>query len=496
MYETTPRSAAMGARPLAAKAGILAAFLIATVAAVLSAAPVVVAASGLSLAAIIAMLWRADEPPILLLPPLFQWSEVALPAISTIWLGTSLDEMSRFGVDLEPAAFYGLASVTVLAVGLRLGAGRSRQPSFATRLRWDAFALPFPVVFKLALALMGAGYALSVLSGFWGPTRELFNQASGIKYAGFFMLAYWCLVRRIHLRLLAAVVLFEIIFGMTGFFAEFKNSLLTLLVAAIAARPRFTRGSAFAVVFAISLLLSVAVFWSAVKPGYRHFVNQGTGMQVILVPLGDRIEYLVDAAIAFDGYDISDGFERLVSRHGYIEFLGLTMKAVPDAVPHENGALTFGVVRHITMPRFLFPNKPPLPSDTEVMARYTGLPMLWDSRVSISIGHLGELYVDFGYIGGLVAIAMIGILVGVAYRVIRSGQSGPTLLKAGLAMMAVLPIAYFGTAYIKLVSAFIFAAAIAIAFQCFAWPVVESIVIGRQLNRLNHPRNMPLPPPR
>lgn len=489
MYRPNPRSTAIGSRPPAAKAGILAAFLIATVAAILSTAPVVVAASGLSLAAIIALLWRADEPPILLLPPLFQWSEVALPAISTIWLRTSLGQMSYLGADLKPAAFYGLAAVTVLAVGLRLGAGRLGRPSFAARLRQDALTFSYPVMLRLCLALMGAGYVMSALSELDGPTRELFNQASGIKYAGFFMLAYWCLVRRTHGHVLAAVVLFETVFGMTGFFAEFKNSLLTLLVAAIAARPRLSRGGAFAVGFALCLLVCVAIFWSSVKPDYRHFVNQGTGEQVVLVPLADRIAYLADAAVSFDGNNVADGFERLVSRHGYIEFLGLTMQAVPDTVPHENGSLTYAVVRHIAMPRFLFPDKPPLPSDTEIMARYTGLPMLWNQNTSISIGHLGELYVDFGFMGGLAAIGLIGVLVGAVYRSLRSGRSSPALLNAGLAMMATLPIAYFGTAYIKLVGAFIFATALALAFQRIGWPVVESMVFGRQLNRLHHRRH-------
>jgi len=76
------------------------------------------------------------------------------------------------------------------------------------------------------------------VSGSAGPARELFNQISNIKYIGLFAFTYWCLVRRSHLFVLAALICFEVVFGMTGFFAEFKNSLLTVVVAALAARPR------------------------------------------------------------------------------------------------------------------------------------------------------------------------------------------------------------------------------------------------------------------
>src|SRR4051794_14128578 len=45
--------------------------------ALLSPDPLMIAACGLALAAIMKLLWTVDEPPILLLPCLYQWSEVA-----------------------------------------------------------------------------------------------------------------------------------------------------------------------------------------------------------------------------------------------------------------------------------------------------------------------------------------------------------------------------------------------------------------------------------
>ena len=172
--------------------------------------------------------------------------------------------------------------------------------------------------------------------------------------------------------MLAVLISFEVVFGMTGFFAAFKNSLLTVVVAALAARPRLRHSDIAAVGAAGILLLGVSIFWTSVKHSYRDFVNPGPGAQVALEPLDRRLGFLMDAASKMDGPKFFDGFDQLIVRHGYIEYLALTMQNVPEFTPHENGRLTLDVLQHIAAPRFLFPDKPALPNDTEITARYTG----------------------------------------------------------------------------------------------------------------------------
>jgi hypothetical protein len=220
------------------------------------------------------------------------------------------------------------------------------------------------------------------------------------------------------------------------------------------------------------LIVLVAAFWSVVKPEYRRYLNQGTDAQMVAVPISGRLSYLYDAAASFDGAQLSEGMERLVARHAYIDFLSLTLDNVPRNVAHEDGQLTFAVIAHLAMPRFLFPSKPILPSDTEIMAKYTGLPMTWNEHTSISIGNLGELYIDFGLIGGLAAAGVIGGIVGFAYRKLRNYRGASALVTAGLGLMVALPIAYFGTAYVKLMGAFVYCSIIAIAGQRHGLPFV------------------------
>ena len=478
--------------PPAARATLLVLVPMTGFAAMASTSPLTVAASGACLMIAIWLLWSGDDPPILLLPPLFQWSQVSIIPLSTIWRQVPLNDLSEYGADLERSAFYGLAGVAALAVGLRLGSRQVGASAFAGRLRAEASAWRFRDVARVAFAAIGFGYACAIISGMAGPARELFHQASNIKYVGLFILAYWCLARGSHYRVLGLVIAFDVLFGMTGFFAEFKNSVLTLLVAAIAARPRVRPADVLIIGVAGALLLSVGIFWSAIKKDYRMLLNQGTGAQVVTIPIGERLSYLMHAASSMDTARISEGFDLLVARHGYIDFLALTLQNVPYAVPHENGRLTLAVLEHIAMPRVLFPSKPPLPSDTEVMSKYTGLPMMWDEDTSISIGYLGELYIDFGLVGGIIAACVIGFVVGFAYRTCRDYLSSPVLLTAGFCMMVALPAASFETAYIKLIGSFVFSSAIAITAQRYALPIVLPKILARPARQA--PRSRPARP--
>lgn len=458
-------------RPQAATALISGTIVLSAVGMLTSTVPMLVFASGATLCLVVLLLWRGDDPPILLLPALFQWTEVAIVPLSTMWLKVPLADLSTYGANLEKSSLYGLLGICALSIGMWLGSGKSGAPSFSSRLREEAFRWTPSQVMITSLALIGIGYGLAFLSGIAGPAREPLNQAANIKYIGIFLLAYWSLVRGRNYGVLIVVVGFEIGFGMTGFFAEFKNPILTFFLAAISAKPRLKAVDLLIVSVPVGVVLAVGIFWSAVKPDYREFVNKGTGAQVVAVPIGDRVDFLTNAAMEFDGEKVATGFERLVARHGYVEFLGLVMGYIPSAMPPEGGKITAAVFRHIAVPRFLWPQKPALPSDTEVMSKYTGLPMTWNSDTSISIGYLGELYADFGYLGGLFGALIIGLIVGQSYKLVRTRFASSAIICAGLCLMVALPIAYFGTAYVKMVGAFVMTSVVVILIGQFLMPV-------------------------
>jgi len=274
---------------------------------------------------------------------------------------------------------------------------------------------------------------------------------SGLKWAGLFVLAYSMLRLRRGLRWLAAIVAVELALGMSGFFSEFRLVLFVLIGATMTAHRIMRRGMAMLVFGAVMTVL-LAVFWSAVKEDYRAFLNEGTGAQVVLRPLDERLAYLAEQTAEFDAQKLANGFELLFKRLSYIDFLAATMERVPKELPHEGGAHLAQAIMHILTPRILFPDKPVVPSDTQVTAYYTGLAtaIFSDENTSLSIGYLGELYIDFGVGGALLAAFLMGFVSGRCYRAIRDYPRTPAFVNYGLCMMLALGFTSFGTALIKL----------------------------------------------
>jgi hypothetical protein len=374
--------------PHAALPASIAVILATLIAAPSSGSAFLVVAVGATLSALILLLWPAREVPFLLLPAVYQWSQVAAMPIQTIFTGETLAQSSAFGGPQDAAALFGLAAVLALAAGMRIGIKtrslRALAPESIVR-DW-----PQREILLLCLGAIALGHLLMAASNYAGPARQILRALGGINLAGLFLLAFWCLIRRRGMVYLALAAAFELVAGMTGFFADFRGPVLVLALATIAAKPHFRVGGAVLATVVAAAAVLLACFWSSVKVDYRAFLNGGTGEQTVVQPLDARLGYLLGAAHDFDRAQLSDGFDRLIARQGYIDFLALTIERVPRVMPHENGARLGETIKHVLTPRIIFPDKPVTPNDTTVTARYTGLAIdnEGNSNTSISIGYL------------------------------------------------------------------------------------------------------------
>src|SRR6185503_20920633 len=95
--------------------------------------------------------------------------------------------------------------------------------------------------------------------------------------------------------------------------------------------------------------------------------------QAVLVSVEDRLAYLADKLFNVNSTTMSDGFDRLARRIGYLDFLSATIRNVPARFPYGNGTQLGASVLHVLQPRLFFPDKPPLISDTELTERITGV---------------------------------------------------------------------------------------------------------------------------
>lgn len=409
--------------------------------------PFLTVAAGLVIILAVQLLWRAGEPPTLLLVASIHLMQVTTALFYANALGVHINSLSEYGVNLENATWVALGAVLCLILGMSLGnAGPaiwSPAVAQAEARKWSPRS-----AFRFFLVTLGIGLFFGWLSTLSEAVRQLFLAGASIQWIGMYVLAYVCLSQKRGISYVLIAVGMEVALGFTGFFGEFKVVFYVLVVAFASARPKLNFLSIIAIALTAVFLLTLSAFWSGIKTEYRAFVNKGSEAQVVLVPLEDRFAYLADRVSEADTDTLAKGFDLLLRRMSYVEFLGATLNYVPDARPHEEGRMMIAAISHILVPRLFVPDKAILPSDTLVTMAYTGLPLPVGAGVSISIGYPGELYIDFGMIGMMVCMGILGFLYGKANRYIQQDFSS-ALIGYGATIALLLPGISFETSLPK-----------------------------------------------
>jgi hypothetical protein len=409
---------------------------------------ILVLCNGLALVAALLLLWPERDAPILLLPFGLQWLSVAMKPIETALTGQPLDNFGDFGEPLTGAAWFALFGVTALGAGMWLGA-RETRTNWAAMLARDADNWSEGLVIQISLTLIVVGTLMQAAAPHAGGANQILLALGGARNAGLFVLAYWCLKEGKSLWVLAGVTAFEVVWGMTGYFAGFRETFLVLVIAAAAARPRLGVRGLMGVGCVFAGMLVVTVFWSSIKTDYRDFLNQGSQQQVVTRSMSERLSYVGQAADEFDQGQFQSGLRKLAARISYIDFLACTTRYVPEVRAHEGGRRLGEAFANIFEPRILFPDKPATPDDSVITARYTGLQLDTSGGTSISIGYLGELYIDFGYAGAIIGAFAIGGFAGLAYRLIRGFRGIPLFFTYGIAAMTLLIFSIFETDLVR-----------------------------------------------
>ena len=418
-------------------------------------APALTFASGVVLALTVGLLWRWGEPPALLLAVVLQFSQVTMPLLYANLLGVPIQGGLR-GVDVNSAIWFGLSAMLVLAVGMRCAdlGGAARSPALLQR---DAKVWSPKTAFLFCIGTMVLGAVFNLFGEFVESLKQPFLAASRVQWIGVFVLTCVCITHRSGYKYLLLIVCAEVISGFSGYFGDFKEVFFIVLLGLFATIDKMNVRTIVIGVVVCTVVMILGVFWSAVKDDYRSFISLGSRDQVVLVPVEDRLAYLTNKVLTIDTVAMGEGLEKLVKRWAYVDFLAATMRNVPSRVPFQDGAQIGGTIMHVIQPRFLFPDKPPLPSDTEVTQKYTGF--VWgrstSESTSISLGYLAELYVDFGIEGALVAMLIFGFIVGRLFRVVSLSGSLPVTVQFGLGIMLVMPLMQFEHALIKMVGAFL-----------------------------------------
>lgn len=397
------------------------------------------------------LLWRPKVSPILLFVFGYQWLQASTKLFRANLLGVGVDELSQFGGQLSSAVFLSLVGLVFLAMGMRWGAGPARAND-ADLLREDGLIRPPVFWLKLyVVALLIATVAQVGARVVPGLSQPLLAVAT-LKWAFYWIFTYITFTRPDGLRRLWLIVFaFELALGFGGYFSEFRTILFMTILALVPAGLKLNVSRIIGLAGVAVLTLGLGVVWTAIKPDYREFLSQGERAQVVYVTYADSLAYAASLISALDNVALEKAASDLADRISYVEFFARAVDYVPAMVPYENGAIWWDAFVRPFMPRIFFPDKSVI-NDSDRTIEFTGVNVATAAEgASVSIGYMGEAYIDFGPYFMMVPIFSLGWGLGRFYKWIFNYPATRGLLGMGLATATLYPAAQFETSITKLI---------------------------------------------
>jgi hypothetical protein len=400
------------------------------------------------------LLWRRGEPPALLFAMGYHWMQASILVLYANFDGHGLDQLG-YGSQVEEATWLTLVGIGMIALGMRLGAGRSygdqAQPSVSAIAALLSVRRLF-VASLFGIALSAAASRLAyVVPGLVQPILALALLRWVIEY----VFAYTVLAQQRGFRLLAVVFVVEVLIGFLGFFSDFKTVVIIMLLAALTS-PGALRGIRLRSALVLgAVVLCLGIVWTGVKSEYREFLNQGSGQQVVLVPVSERIAKLGQLVGDMTPARFGESMVALVERVTYVFYFGQAMETVPRDLPYEHGALWREAVSGALVPRLLNPGKRII-DDSERTSLYTGNRVAGaEEGTSISLGYVAESYIDFGPVGMMAPLFLWGLFVGRLYRILIRATRYPLLGYGCGTVLVALGVAALEQSNLKMVSSFV-----------------------------------------
>jgi hypothetical protein len=251
----------------------------------------------------------------------------------------------------------------------------------------------------------------------WNISAGLTQGVLAITYVRF-ALFYLILRRLVFLRrwgYAAAFVALELMLGMIGFFAEFREPLF-IAVVVVAEQFDHRRVSHWLSVATVGcVMLLTGVLWIGIRSPLREYADQ-----LSTLSLKERIDY--SATLAQNWFNGSaenklDAVDTFIDRMWDVYYPALALARVPSVLPHTDGALMTAALQHVLTPRILVPDKQDVESDSLQVRRFAGV---WvagpEQNTTISFGYPIQSYIDYGIPGMFIPVFLYAMFMGMAYR--------------------------------------------------------------------------------
>lgn len=280
---------------------------------------------------------------------------------------------------------------------------------------------------KLLISYFAIGIVASILPF---SLYQIAVQLSAFKWGIFYLLFLKSRDLPKAKLLIVSLILFEFILGLISYFSSWKYIIFYTAISFLSVIKLTPRRLLILSLCSVGLIY-LGLMWTGIKGEYRTFIGQGQ-KQVVLVSGEEALTKIFELGQNFKLTE--ETTKSFIDRISYIDYFSACMNHVPSIVGHEKGALTANAIKHSLVPRILNRNKEVI-DESAHLTKYTGVFFSNLSMgVSFSLGYFGDFYVDFGLFGMLIAIFIMGYIIGWGFRNIYTHIKNPLLGIATLQM--------------------------------------------------------------
>jgi hypothetical protein len=383
----------------------------------LFAADWLVPVSILALWACLKLTSTGDRLFVLPLAMTFQWSQTSLGVFYHGLTGRTVQAIELS--DYRPMVLIGLACVLALSTGIRLGL-MTRKPPDPTQPRRD-FAFSFrPLIIAYATSVFVEGTLLAIAPDY-PSLRQIITTLDTARLGVLFLIMRRLCSPTPRWATLAMVVSVEVVMGITGFFAGFREPIVLAVLAVLEVFNHRNKQHWVAVTVAIVGVSVLGLVWMGIRRDYRREYAEVDQFSKTRSTRVQRVSDLTSAFFKNDSTEVWGTADTLVDRMWTVFYPALAIARVPSVLPHTHGAILKDALTHIVTPRVFFPNKPELMSDSEKVRKYSNVRVAGrESNTSIAFGYAAEAYIDFGMPLMFVPVFCFGVFVGAMYALFRS----------------------------------------------------------------------------
>lgn len=347
----------------------------------------------------------------------FHWMQGNL---GLIYYGlTGREVLANYDSDWRPMVMIALGCCLSLAVGIRLGMFARKAPD--PNVPRPGFAFSFGLLVTVYVATVFMEGTLSAIAPDYPSLRQIITTFDSARLGVLFLILRRLCAPPSRFGLVALVVAIEIVLGITGFFAGFREPIVLAVLAVLEVFDRRNTRHWLALAVASVMIVALGVLWMGIRGDYRREyleVDQFSGSRNARIT---RVEDLTSSFMQSDTESLLATTDRLVDRMWTIYYPALALKRVPSVIAHTDGQILGAALLHIVTPRVFFPNKGELPSDSDEVRKYANVAVAGrEVGTSIAFGYSAEAYIDFGLPWMFLPVFAFGLFLGACYALFRS----------------------------------------------------------------------------